>query len=268
MHHSEATIFPTCQPCEYMATLHQCLHVLTMCKLHCPPTVNQSPYLTSEEGKTPHNAPWCCTLSERVDGVTGRQVGAGDKVLAVGRLNLHPRPALQVAMETANLTSGESDVGHAALAVVPWGKTAERMTYKLKHMQITAALGQMNAAIHWYMDACTHSHYRSVPAPHTQTSAQSKCQLWFICVIIQLWNLRQRLGRYWWIIQTDVFLCAPAICMILTVWSKCCRVILQLISLFKKDSTEGRSPAFLRWCSTYHQMALTFHTANTNPVSH
>lgn len=60
------------------------------------------------------------TLSERVDGVAGGQVGAGDKVLTVGRLNLDPRPALEVAVETAHLTRGEGDVGHAALAVIPW----------------------------------------------------------------------------------------------------------------------------------------------------
>lgn len=59
------------------------------------------------------------TLSEGVDGVAGRQVGAGDEVLPVGRLHLHPGPALQVAMETAHLTSGQRDVGHPTLAVVP-----------------------------------------------------------------------------------------------------------------------------------------------------
>lgn len=70
------------------------------------------------------------TLSERVDGVTARQVGAGDKVLTGGRLNLHPRPALQVAVETTHLTSGEGDVGHAALAAVPWRVTTKALMYK------------------------------------------------------------------------------------------------------------------------------------------
>ena len=60
------------------------------------------------------------TLSECVDGVAGRQVGTGDKVLPVGRLDLHPRPAFKVAMEAAHLAGGEGDVGQATLAVVPW----------------------------------------------------------------------------------------------------------------------------------------------------
>lgn len=69
------------------------------------------------------------TLSECVDGVAGRQVGAGDKVLAVGRLDLHTRPALQVAMETAHLPGGEGDVGHTALAAVP-GRTRQTDRHK------------------------------------------------------------------------------------------------------------------------------------------
>lgn len=60
------------------------------------------------------------TLSECVDGVTGRQVSAGDKVFTRGRLHLHSRPALQVAVETAHLPGGEGDVGHAAFVAVPW----------------------------------------------------------------------------------------------------------------------------------------------------
>ena len=64
-------------------------------------------------------------LSERIDGVASRQVGAGDIVLTCGRLNLHPRPAVQVAVETIHLTSGECDVSHAALAAVPWRATTK-----------------------------------------------------------------------------------------------------------------------------------------------
>lgn len=75
----------------------------------------------------------CHTLSERVDGVASRQVGAGDKVLTGGRLNLHPRPALQVAMETAHLTSREGDIGYTALAAVPWRITTKGLVYKHKH---------------------------------------------------------------------------------------------------------------------------------------
>lgn len=59
------------------------------------------------------------TLSECVDGVTGWQVGAGDKVFTRGRLYLHSRPALQVAVETAHLPGGEGDVGHTAFIAVP-----------------------------------------------------------------------------------------------------------------------------------------------------
>lgn len=74
-------------------------------------------------------------MSKCVDGVTGRKVGAGDEVFTVGCLNLHPRPALQVAMETAHIASGEGDVGHTALAVVPWRINTKAMMYKHKHTQ-------------------------------------------------------------------------------------------------------------------------------------
>lgn len=77
------------------------------------------------------------TLSECVDGVAGRQVGAGDKVFTVGRLDLHPRPALQVAMETIHLTSGEGDVGNAALAAVPWRATTKAVMYKHVHIKFS-----------------------------------------------------------------------------------------------------------------------------------
>lgn len=63
-------------------------------------------------------------MSEHVDGVAGRQVGAGDEVLPGGRLHLYPGPALQVAVEAAHLAGRERDVGHAALAAVPgWMNT-------------------------------------------------------------------------------------------------------------------------------------------------
>lgn len=79
-------------------------------------------------------------MSEGVDGVTGRQVGAGDEALAVRCLNLHPRPALQVAVETTYFTRGEGDVGHTAFAVVPWRINTKTMMYKHKHTQITVFL--------------------------------------------------------------------------------------------------------------------------------
>lgn len=65
-------------------------------------------------------------MSEHVDGVAGRQVGAGDKVLPGGRLHLHPGPALQVAVEAAHLAGRERDVGHTALAAVPGWIDADR----------------------------------------------------------------------------------------------------------------------------------------------
>lgn len=69
------------------------------------------------------------TLSECVDGVTGWQVGAGDKVFTRGRLHLHSRPALQVAVETAHLPGWEGDVGHAAFIAVPWRTVKEKRWY-------------------------------------------------------------------------------------------------------------------------------------------
>lgn len=103
-------------------------------------------------------------MSERVDGVAGRQVGAGDKVLTVGRLNLYPGPALQVAVETAHLASGEGDVGHAAFAVVPWRINTKKMKYKHKPTQITVALGQTNPAIgtHEHINTRMHTNSHSV----------------------------------------------------------------------------------------------------------
>lgn len=76
----------------------------------------------------------------------------------------------------------------------------------------------MNAAVRTHKKHInTHVHTITLfsPLSYTQTSAQRKCQLWFICVIIQLWNLKRRLGRQWWIIQTDVFLCVCTACVIL-----------------------------------------------------
>lgn len=75
-------------------------------------------------------------LSENVDRVTCWQVSASDEVFTVRDLDLHPRPPLQVAVETAHFTRGEGDVGHTALAVVPWGRNTETMMYKHKHTPI------------------------------------------------------------------------------------------------------------------------------------
>lgn len=110
------------------------------------------------------------TLSECVDGVAGRQVGAGDKVFTVGRLDLHPRPALQVAMETIHLTSGEGDVGNAALAAVPWRATTKAVMYKHVHIKFS----------HHNHDR--QMHFRSVFFSLANVGAQI-VKIWFICVL-------------------------------------------------------------------------------------
>lgn len=108
--------------------------------------------------------------------------------------------------------------------------------------------------------------------------ARSECQLWFICVIIQLWNLRQRPTRQWWIIQTDVFFCLYYMCN--TKHACVQRVaadVLQLISHFKQRLKRRKkktvtppnpTPGLLQlcWCRSDHQMALIFHTPNVNLV--
>lgn len=74
---------------------------------------------TSSPSENTHNVPWRCTLSEGVDGVTGRQVGTSDKVLTARRFDFYAGPALQVTLETAYFTRREGNVGDTSLAVVP-----------------------------------------------------------------------------------------------------------------------------------------------------
>lgn len=116
-----------------------------------------------------HNLPWCHTLSERVDRITCRQVGAGDKVLTRGCLNLHPRPTLQVAAETVHLTSGEGDVSHTALAAVPWRTTTKAVTCRQEHKQQSLT----SSCAHAHTCAFTISLFS--PQTYTQMSGQSKC---------------------------------------------------------------------------------------------
>lgn len=113
------------------------------------------------------NLPWCHTLSERVDRITGWQVGAGDKVLTRGCLNLHPRPTFQVAAETIHLASGESDVSHTALAAVPWRTTTKVVMCRA---QVTVFDQQLHTCTHF----CFHNQ-SFFPQTYTQMSGQSKC---------------------------------------------------------------------------------------------
>lgn len=89
-------------------------------------------------------SPQRLTLSECVDGVPGRQVCACDKVLTRGRLYLHSRPALQIAVETAHLPGGEGDVGHAAFVAVPWRTVTNAVIYATS-TTVEDAFGQINA---------------------------------------------------------------------------------------------------------------------------
>lgn len=88
--------------------------------------------------------PHYLTLSECVDGVTGRQVGAGDKVFTRGRFHLHSRPALYVAVETAHFPGGEGDVGHTAFVAVPWRTVMNAVMHAI-NTTVGNAFGQINA---------------------------------------------------------------------------------------------------------------------------
>lgn len=119
------------------------------------------------------------TLSECVDGVTGWQVGAGDKVFTRGRLYLHSRPALQVAVETAHLPGWEGDVGDTAFIAVPWRTVKKEVIYPTR-ASAEDAVGQISATS--WRHVCILLAL-SPPILFTNT-----CQLWFTCVITQLWK--------------------------------------------------------------------------------
>lgn len=107
------------------------------------------------------------TLSECVDGVTGWQVCAGDKVFTRGRLYLHSRPALQVAVETAHLTGGEGDVGHAAFVAVPW--TVKKKRWYTPEAQVQRTL--LDKLVQPPDDTSALFYYFSPPILFTNTSA-------------------------------------------------------------------------------------------------